>query len=108
MLRSPVGSPLVGAGALEPPLGGDNQLGRIGVEGFGDEALAHGGALRVGPIDQIYGGLDPPAQDGHRPARGAPPAPPSPPRGPPNAAPAARDRPIPPPAGAGAARPPGL
>src|SRR5207302_7868107 len=40
VLRSTVWRPLIGAGAFEPSLAGDHQLGWIRIEGFRDETLA--------------------------------------------------------------------
>src|SRR5438132_10461354 len=66
VLRSPVRLPLVGPGALEARLGGDHKPLRVGVERFGDEPLAHLGAVRVGGIDQVDPELDGTAQHGDR------------------------------------------
>ena len=66
VLRPAVRRPLVRPGSLEACLGGDHQLGRIGVEGLRDEALAHRWAVGVGSIDQIEAQLQRASQHGDR------------------------------------------
>src|SRR5439155_16239124 len=66
VLRSPIGLPLVGPGALEAGLGRDHEPLRVGVERFGNEPLAHLGAVGVRGIDQVDTELEGAAQHGDR------------------------------------------
>ncbi len=53
MLRPAVGMPLVRAAARQATLGGDDEIVRVGVQGFGDQPLRDLGALCVRRVDQV-------------------------------------------------------
>src|SRR6202011_1595379 len=62
MLGTSVRGPAVGTRPLEPTLGGDHQLVGVGVERFGDQALADLGSVGVGGVDQVDAQLEGAAQ----------------------------------------------
>jgi hypothetical protein len=61
-----LGPPVVGPGAKEAALGGDDQAVRIGRQRAGDQLLADLGPVAVGRVDEIDAELHRPAEDLHR------------------------------------------
>ncbi len=49
--------------ARDAAFGGDNEIGRVRIEGFADEALCDLGAVCVGGVDQVDAEIDGAAQD---------------------------------------------
>lgn len=67
VLRATIRLPLVGAGAREPALGRDDDMGiLVRCKYFGDEPLAHLGAVAVGGVDEIDAELGDAFQDALR------------------------------------------
>ena len=48
-----IGVPHVGTRTHQAALGGDDEIVRVGVEGFGDEVLADLGPVGVGRVDEV-------------------------------------------------------
>lgn len=55
--------PVVRARAVKAALGGDDEAGRVGMEGFGDQFLADEGAVGVGGVEEVDAEFDGPAED---------------------------------------------
>ena len=62
MLGPAVGIPLARPRPLEPTFGRDHELFGIGVQGFGDQALADLRSVGIGGVDEIDAQLERPAQ----------------------------------------------
>jgi len=64
VIRACVVDPLGGSDALPSTLGGDDEIGGVGVKSFGDELFRDVGAVGVGGIDEVDAELDCPAKGG--------------------------------------------
>jgi len=65
MSGSGVMGPLIGAGTVPATLGGNDEAGRIRMQGLSDEFFADIGAVRIGGVNEIDAELDGAAQNGY-------------------------------------------
>src|SRR5580692_5258464 len=56
-------NPAIGAGTIEAALGGNDQVGWIRLQGFGDDFFADVGAVGIGGVDEVDTELDGAAQN---------------------------------------------